>query len=343
MSFNLGFIPGELLSKSAEYKKIHPEEETVQYAFPWYENHQTHPTTIPEAFVVTLQGGATFTEESGQAVATSSGKLISDLSGAWKIPPERHPILDRKEFPPLHFVDQKVAMLCTVGASNNYYHWMIDLLPRIDLIRKSGLQPDTYYLPRPRFSYQNETLQKLGIEEKRCIYSDDFPYIKAKELIVPSIAAPPFKVPIPHWAIDFLRNEFLPGDILEPTELLYISREKATTRRVVNEAEIMKFLASKGFKKVVLENVTVAEQAKLFASARTIISVHGAALINLVFCSKATKVIEIFHPDFILHCYFSLCNQMALPYVTQMATPAGKEGDFDVHVALDELEELIKE
>ncbi|MCE5294562.1 MAG: glycosyltransferase family 61 protein [Chlamydiales bacterium] len=341
MSFNQGFVTLPELRQLDSYQRIYPEEKTTTPSFPWYENDKKQDVTIQEAFVVTLRDGVVCNKEDSQAVATASGKLVTDLSHSWKIPVEQHPILQQREFPTLQYVDEKVAILHTTGAHYNYYHWMIDLLPRIDLIRKSGLQPVKYYLRAPIFPYQKETLQKLGIQEKDCLYVEDYPFLKAKELIGPSLAAPPFKVPIPHWATQFLRSSFLPNEILQPTERIYISRKQASSRRVVNEEELLPFLERNNFKVVVLENLTVAQQAHLFASARTIIAVHGAALTNLVFSAKGTQVIELFHPKFILHCYHWLSYQRELPYVTQMTEPVGEEKDFDMRVDPNKLKELI--
>ena len=178
MSFNLGLLSSNQLKQLASYQAIYSEEKAIVQPFHWYlEGKETSPweVTIPEAFVVTLEEGVLFAENDVQAIATSSGKLVGDLSHSWRIPSEKHPILERESFPPLVSLDKTVVVLNTPGAGLNFYHWMIDLLPRIDLLRKSGLSPDKYYLPTPLFPFQKETLEKIGIMKTIASIQINFP------------------------------------------------------------------------------------------------------------------------------------------------------------------------
>ena len=67
---------------------------------------------------------------------------------------------------------------------------------------------------------------------------------------------------------------------------------------------------------VTLEKTTLSEQISLFSGADIIIAQHGAALANLVWSSKATKVIEIapkLVPE-IENCFSSLSRRLGLGY-----------------------------
>ena len=116
---------------------------------------------------------------------------------------------------------------------------------------------------------------------------------------------------------NFLRKTFLKKpsvNELKKYERIYISRGDVKKRRVGNELEIVEFLSKKGFNKVVLDGLSIEKQAKIFNSAKVIVAPHGAALSNLVFAKKNTKIIEIFHPDYVNVCFWALSNCVDLDY-----------------------------
>ena len=81
-----------------------------------------------------------------------------------------------------------------------------------------------------------------------------------------------------------------------PWRRLYISRRDSSNRRLVNEAEIEARAIAAGFVPVVLSELSVAEQVRLFAEASHIVAPHGAGLANLSFCHEGSAVCEL-HMD----------------------------------------------
>ena len=67
-------------------------------------------------------------------------------------------------------------------------------------------------------------------------------------------------------------------------------------RSVSNYDEIVVWAESNGFKVVIAEDYSVKDQISLFANCKTLISVHGAGMSNIVFMKKGGKVIEL-SPD----------------------------------------------
>lgn len=66
----------------------------------------------------------------------------------------------------------------------------------------------------------------------------------------------------------------------------------------------MGLLAEYGFERVELEDLTIPEQAALFADADAVVAPHGAGLANLVYARDA-QVLELFpNPVFTPHYYF---------------------------------------
>lgn len=95
----------------------------------------------------------------------------------------------------------------------------------------------------------------------------------------------------------------------------YVSRAKTSMRRILNEAELDPILERNGFTKVVLEDLSMAEQVALFRGADVIASPHGAGLTTLMFCRPGTRVLEIF-PRGGLHssAFMRLATLCGLPY-----------------------------
>jgi capsular polysaccharide biosynthesis protein len=130
-------------------------------------------------------------------------------------------------------------------------------------------------------------------------------------------------------------------------ERLYISRGKAAHRKVINEAEIEAYLHSLGFESVLLEALTVAEQASTLHSARVVVAPHGAGLTNLVFCRPDTIVIEMFSPSYINCCYWALSNWVDAQYYFLLGSGGRDREDLfalgeDIVVEVDVLEEILK-
>jgi capsular polysaccharide biosynthesis protein len=157
---------------------------------------------------------------------------------------------------------------------------------------------------------------------------------------------------MPDWACKFLKQEFLPDRIVErshKSERLYISRDMAKGRKIVNSHEVTNFLSKLGFKCVVLESLSIAETALLFSAAEVVLAPHGAGLSNLVFCQPGTKVIEIFSPNYVNVLYWSLSNEMNLQYYYLLGEGKRPSEYFDpnkvrenILVNLDSLSNLMK-
>ncbi|MDP4084403.1 MAG: glycosyltransferase family 61 protein [Bacillota bacterium] len=224
------------------------------------------------------------------AIISPDNRLIWDVSLEWVKNQKDHSIFKVKELTPISQTFDTVADLTHVG-SRNYFHWMYEVFPRLHLLEWAGMKPDTFIVKQDHeyLPFQDETLSKLGIKREQVMKTHPDFHIEARKLIVPS--QPSF---VTKWAFTYLRSVFLENcqHKMIGNHRLYISRKR--TRKIVNEPELIKLLASFGFIRIELENLSVAEQIELFSNAETIISSHGAGLTNSTFCRPGTKVLEIF-------------------------------------------------
>jgi len=206
-----------------------------------------HPT-----FVVTLPNGRAWIAPQTNAwmicnsigIMTSDGGLLSDLSRdyPWYLPgcdrhhSTQHQLFKMKSLPPVETIRGKVAVLSSLSG-HVYYHWMMDVLPRIELLRCSGFSledVDYYVVNSVTHPFQRETLSRLGIPLEKVITSDRHPHIQADQLIVPSF--PGHLDWVPPSTLQFLRRTFLSSgsDVLAESQSdQSASHHRATVNRHV--------------------------------------------------------------------------------------------------------------
>lgn len=99
------------------------------------------------------------------------------------------------------------------------------------------------------------------------------------------------------WITNYLRNKFLPcieHKKYNFSKKIFISRQDANTRRMVNEDQVFALFEKEGFQRYTLTNMTIEEQIALFHGAEMIVGSIGSSLTNITFCNPGTTVIEIF-------------------------------------------------
>ncbi|MFN6495919.1 MAG: glycosyltransferase family 61 protein [Nostoc sp. DedQUE01] len=333
-------------SPSSIHRKL---PKTISDEVHWkFEIESSHE--YPETFVTVIPQGRVWGHNG--TVITPDDKFLGDLSLEIGRDISEHSILKFWRLPNLHYVDGTVAVLSAAGGKG-YFHWMFDVLPRIHLLKQAEIDfshIDKFLVNSLHLSFQKETLEILGIPEEKILESRKFPHIKAKQLVVPSL--PGQTGNIPKWACDFLKTEIIGSSSYQKVgkgNLIYISRDRATVRRVINEDELVPFLKKFGFEVIFLEKMSVAEQALVLASASVIVAPHGAGLSNLVFCSPGTKVIELFSPNYVNVCYWVLSNNIQLDYYYLIGQGEKPDKFCDPHymaenilINIDSLAQLLK-
>lgn len=243
------------------------------------------------------------------AIFNKENKLVTDIS----IGPAEL-IVNSPTVPNIEFKNETIAFLASEWSDNLYYHWMFDVVGRIALIRDSGIkfeQIDKFVFKLDQKKFQEETLITLNIPPEKIINVNHVCHWQVKNLIIPFRSSLANIKTLP-WACKFLNNLFLPEsqqyDNTEYHEKIYISRSQAVWRKVLNEEDVQDFLEKKGFVSLTLENMTIQKQAIYLANAKVIVAPHGAGLVNLVFCQRGTKVIEIFAPTYVPNMYWQISN-----------------------------------
>ena len=200
-------------------------------------------------------------------------------------------------------------------AGNNYYHWMLQGLPRLSLVLDSvGASTIDRFLVDPEpASFVLETLERAGVPPDRVVRADrPVPAYRAERLVAATML--PVGPPPPSWATRFVRGLFPDSLERDVGALLYVERGASKRRRLVNEDRVLNVLTPYGFRPVTMDGRTVADQAALFAGARCVVAPHGAALTNVVFAQPSTSVLELLAANAPACLYAVLARHVGLRY-----------------------------
>jgi hypothetical protein len=249
------------------------------------------------------------------AVLDADGHLLSELSPD-AIGPDLHRIYGELSLQKEQRIRGRAVVLTTPGARRNYFHWCLELLPKVHLLCAVGLfQPkkDIFLVNHDEASYQMQTLALLGLHAPNVART--YPGIKvtADELIVPSHSSR--HEAVPRWAIQFLRESFLgQSSSAGDQKKLFLDRGAAKRRTIFNEAEIHQYLSGRGYTIIDTAKLSFQEQVRLFCGARSIVSCHGAGLANLCFVEPGTHLLEIFSPFYTPDYFRVLAGQSGVLY-----------------------------
>ncbi|WP_039715390.1 glycosyltransferase family 61 protein [Scytonema millei] len=203
--------------------------------------------------------------------------------------------------------------------SKNYSHWIVDCLLRLEGLEyyqeKTGRKLTLIIEPNPP-GWKIESLKLLGYELDDCVAWKGSK-IKVNRLIVPSFRREQ-AFPVSPAACQWLRQRLLSN--LPNVESkqhsfsprIYISRAKTTGRKVINEDAVLKALSPFGFVAYAPENMSFADEVRLFSQAEIVVAPHGSGLVNIIFAQNLS-VIELFGSTGV-PCFLVLAKSLGFQY-----------------------------
>ncbi|PQO29991.1 glycosyltransferase family 61 protein [Blastopirellula marina] len=243
----------------------------------------------PEGMVTMVPGGSLFCRQG--FVLTAKQQEILDLNGDGfqKIFPFAGKVV---YVPRPRRVPGRLLVLTNSCAQRNYYHWTLEIMSQLRLLKEAGISFDWVAAPN-RKPFVVPSLKLLGINESQILPMGRYTHVQADELIVLGRDGG-----YPHPAgIAYLRDSMRaqPWSQYESSSRvrLYIPRTACSSRRVVEEEKLIAALAPLGFQSVRLESLSVQQQIELFQRAEMVVGPHGAGLTNLAYCRPGTAVLEI--------------------------------------------------
>jgi len=176
--------------------------------------------------------------------------------------------------------------------SLNYFHFYSDIFTKLFLIADKAAHLKNIPLVVSHKISQTRTFKFfMQFEEVRSFNW----YVQQPDEIIATQKATVLQ-PMPYGAMYWERTKGLVKDYLkpfDPTNKIFINRPAKTGRHIANFEAIRPVLTEEGFRIEEMENKTIEEQIALFSSASIVVSIHGAAMANLVYCDKRCKILEV--------------------------------------------------
>lgn len=239
-----------------------------------------------------------------------------------------------------------VAVCHNQWSVNNYYHWLIDTLPRLLVLRQTHpdillLLPQHWPATQPR-DYIGRSAAALGFTNHRLLHARQI--LRAGCVVLPELTAP--SLTQNPELIRQVRAELLAALHPKPvvaTRRVYAARDSSGVRHMENEHEIDLLLQAYGFEKVYFDKLSFLEQIQLMGETAVFMGVHGAAMTNMLFLPQQAPVMELLNRDCGELCYARLASCLGLTYFFVACTasePAlGNQSAMVCDIA--ELEEAI--
>lgn len=175
-----------------------------------------------------------------------------------------------------------------------YYHWLLEVLPKF-LMFEQDLKGGTVLLPRNPPQFILEFLATFGFNR----------YLELNtNLLIPrlEVISNPNSGCFSKMQIELLRTRLqehfgVSGRAeTDARRAIYVSRRSSRGRKVVNDEQISEVFRQLGIDVVELDSMGFEEQVRMFSSCSLLVSIHGAALANMIFMPEGSRVIEL-HPD----------------------------------------------
>lgn len=206
--------------------------------------------------------------------------------------------------------------------SANYFHWFCDALPRL-LAMMNVIENPHLLIPESykNLDYVMKSLEAFSVNKVTFIPENVL--CRARKIFFPTYIAESghYNDSLMREIRSRLRKYFSNRSSVHLGDKLYISREKANRRKVLNETELVSFLNKYGFQKVVLEDFSFEEQVSIVLNVKCLIGNHGAGLTNMLFMESGSKILELRRQgDCFNNCYFSLASALGIRYYYQACT-----------------------
>jgi len=242
----------------------------------------------------------------------------------------------------------------TQGASghSNYSHWLLDIIPKLILFsEKYDLNKIDYFYFSKLNSFQKQTLKFLSLNQVNFIDSNKFRHVKATTVY--AVTHPNYfyghifdaHSKLPSWIVLKLRKIFINKKFLKNKNYknIYIDRSDSIQShcKLINNKDIINFLKKKKFKILKLSKLSFVDQVSIFVNCRKIIAPHGAGLVNLVFCKRGTKVIEIIPSDHPNKVYKRISNINRLNHNYIYLKKVKKNENGDMYLTLNKLKKFL--
>ena len=232
--------------------------------------------------------------------------------------------------------DDETYLLIHHTWHNNYYHWLCETLPRLIKVRTKVDQMILLLPSENQLSaFVKDTLAPFNF--KGIFYVPAGKGVLVRRLCMPQ--SPPFMGAHNAKSLSKLNKLYvnyvkqLKNIKVDVGKRIYVSRAKSARRKIINESAVFDVMHAFNFSIIYSEDYTFFEQVAIYSNAEYLIGIHGAALTNMIFMPRHSKVLE-FHKritntkDHHSVVYWYLADALRHTYYHQICEPSDTDDDF---------------
>ena len=193
------------------------------------------------------------------------------------------------------------------NGSFNYYHWMIEILPKLQFLsdlpeqfKKYPLLVSEYVEQIPAFK---TTISIFAPGRELISLKKNFSYSVGNLIYIDSPSNLPFNLRkgekfglsyslISGDSVRFVKNRIfarLKTDFKNSNHAKRLFFSRKCERRKYNKNDVLECLAKFGFEEVFMEDISFEKQVALMHNAELVVGPSGAVWTNLIFCRPGTK------------------------------------------------------
>ena len=221
-----------------------------------------------------------------------------------------------------------------------YYHWLSETVPKlIYLSQNYNLAELTLLLPKSNdTAFAKQFL--IDYPFKNVAFFEDNTIVHLGHAIYVPDLYPGGNMPAD--IAKMVHDKYASQIVLPPQQTVFVSRAKAPVRNIVNEAELLAAITALGVKVVYTEDMSIKEQIAMFAASKTVISLHGAALTNMLFMQANSNVVELrIKGDSHNNCYFSMASAAKQNYYYLLCAKEDESKSTQLTNCVVDKEEII--
>ncbi|KAA0677123.1 glycosyltransferase family 61 protein [Azospirillum brasilense] len=186
------------------------------------------------------------------------------------------------------------VLLCKKRGIGNYGHWMMEMLPKAQLVHRHLPELAVRFLVAHAPGHLNDSmaqsLSMLGIDLARTIVADDTPRRFADLLLVDGLTEHGgYMSPLVFDGVEALVASVPAAG----AERLFVTRRATGFRRVVGEDDLIAHAQARGYALVDPGALPLPQQVSLFKGATRIVGVMGAAMTNIAFAPPGAQVVTL--------------------------------------------------
>lgn len=278
---------------------------------------ERHLLTLEDVFIVG-QGGVVVTDGARH-------NLLRDSALEYLLHDKPPPFMERGEGntfavnQPVHRRFDDDCLLLQRPFANNFGHWLIDQATVLSYLRHIGaLRTNRLVVENlPGSRLREIMLQTIDAILPGAVLLErpisELWHFRNLDYCMPVRIPPSVTLPA---ALECLRRDILaaPAPDIPLPRRIYVTRNRGSRRRLVNEPEIMALAARHGFEPVSPENLSITEQAALFSNAEAVLGVKGAAMTNILFGSQNCSLMVMSPPRYIDQFFYDIASIRGVAY-----------------------------